>query len=319
MYRSVLEKVLDKYGIKYANIFDPQKGYRNEIWPIKTIDNKMINITFYKSEPGITDRINRSNSASEYLAKCGLPTRVRYDDRILKLENSNKIVNVCVYNYLPGSTIPWEAYTMKRIKLLGMTMSDMHFELSKMLVSNFPSVYDEYDQIIGRMMAYFSKETVIDAVSTKLRITVDIDRLNVYRRLLMELSDLPNQQVLHMDFVRGNILFEDAKISGILDLEKTSVGHSFVDIARTMAFLLVDCKYKAASKVQKYFLYSGYQKRGKNKDIGDDKTRNKLIEMFLFYDVYKFLIHNPYEALSLNEHYLRTRDMLVKFGVISYK
>lgn len=119
-----------------------------------------------------------------------------------------------------------------------------------------------------------------------------------------------------MDFVRGNILFEDTDISGILDFEKTASGHTIVDIARTLAFLLVDCKYKPYDKVDKYFLYSGYQKRGRSKDIGNDDDRNQFVEMFLFYDLYKFLLHNPYESLRLNEHHVRTKDILVRYGVV---
>jgi hypothetical protein len=122
-----------------------------------------------------------------------------------------------------------------------------------------------------------------------------------------------------MDFVRGNILFEGDEISGILDFEKTASGHTVMDISRTLAFLLVDCKYKTIDKVIKYFLYSGYQKRGKNKDIGNDADRKILVEMFLFYDLYKFLLHNPYEFLQQNEHYVRTKDILIGRGVLLYK
>ena len=122
-----------------------------------------------------------------------------------------------------------------------------------------------------------------------------------------------------MDFVRGNILFDGSDITGILDFEKTAMGHNFVDIARTLAFLMVDCKFKTVDKVVKYFLYSGYHKRGQMKDVGDKAILNQLIEMFLVYDFYKFLRHNPYESLHLNEHYVRTNHILDKRGVIFYE
>ena len=320
MYRQILPNVLDKYGINYKRIFAHQKGYRNEIWPVLTDTDQMINVMFYKREFGITERIKRANDASEFLAIAGMPTRKRFDNRILSLKNGSSETNVCVYEYLPGVTIPWEAYTMEHIKTLGGTMSNMHSILSNMHVSDFPSVYDEYLALLDRMESYFADINVNDAISRKLGITLDLGKLDEYIELLEQYYLIPGQQILHMDFVRGNVLFNDkAGITGILDFEKTAVGHTIVDVARTLTFLLVDCKYKKPEKVIKYFLYSGYIKRGQNKDIGDKNTLAKLMEMFLFYDLYKFLRHNPYESLHLNEHYNRTKDILVKLGVVSYK
>jgi len=119
-----------------------------------------------------------------------------------------------------------------------------------------------------------------------------------------------------MDFVRGNILFDEGvHITGVLDFEKASHGHPLFDIARTLAFLLVDCKYKTEAQVRKYFLLSGYNKRG----TGDFKITamnarllEQLVELFLLYDFYKFLRHNPYEALPQNEHFVRTQALLLQ-------
>lgn len=319
MYEFAVPKVLAAYGVKYSRVFDPQKGYRNEIWPVMADDGQMLNVTFYKRETGIINKIRCANLASEYLATCGLPTRQRFDNRTLVLKTSFGVTNINVYNYLPGTTIPWEAYTMAHIKNLGMVMSNMHAYLCNMPADGFSSVYDEYIQIIERMKCYFSGSAVQKAINQKLKLEIKVKLLDEYLKLLEKYKSEPGQQVLHMDFVRGNILFDGTEISGILDFEKTAVGHTIMDISRTLAFLLVDCKYKTADKVNKYFLYSGYKKRGQAQDIGNDKLRDQLVEMFLIYDLYKFLRHNPYESLNLNEHYVRTRDILVKSGVLLYK
>ncbi len=82
------------------------------------------------------------------------------------------------------------------------------------------------------------------------------------------MDDLGPHALLHMDFVRGNILYSqnhELRISGILDFEKAAYGSPLFDIARTYAFLLVDCKYKSEKEIGKYFLRSGYIKRGKLK------------------------------------------------------
>ena len=319
MYESALPRVLKFYGIEYQRIFDFQKGYRNEIWPVLTSDNRMLNVTFYKREAAIVNRIARADKVSAFVADQGLPARQRFDNRTLTLKNENITTYIGVYDYLPGQTIPWESYTMEKIKTLGATMSNMHFILSAGPLVALPSVYDEYIEIVGRMKQYFLQLTVADAVARKLNLIVSLDRFDDYINLLELYKTKSGQQPLHMDFVRGNILFDGDAISGILDFEKTALGHPVMDISRTLAFLMVDCKYKTIDKVVKYFLHSGYQKRGKNKDIGNDIDRNLLVEMFLMYDFYKFLRHNPYESLSLNQHYLRTADILAKRGVIFYK
>lgn len=318
MYESVLPRVLDAYGINYRQIFECQKGYRNEIWPILTYDDQMINITFFKREPDIVERVNRADDVSGYLSQNGMTVRTRINPKILQLKSNNDLVYAAVYDYLPGKTIPWEAYTMEHIKTLGATMSNMHFILANKPFGNLPSVYDEYLDIANRMIAYFSDENVHRAINDKLKIKINIDSLRLYLKLLDNMKLLPGQQILHMDFVRGNVLFVDKKISGVIDFEKTTVGHTVVDIARTLAFLLVDCKYKTNEKVIKYFLYSGYIKRGNNKNIGDDLIRSKFVDMFLIYDFYKFLRHNPYESLHQNEHFVRTMDILVKSDVLIY-
>jgi Ser/Thr protein kinase RdoA (MazF antagonist) len=42
-------------------------------------------------------------------------------------------------------------------------------------------------------------------------------------------------------------------ITGIIDFEKTAAGPRIFDIARTLAFLLVDCKAKTPAQVTNYF------------------------------------------------------------------
>ncbi|HEX9153621.1 MAG TPA: hypothetical protein VF809_02260, partial [Candidatus Saccharimonadales bacterium] len=117
-----------------------------------------------------------------------------------------------------------------------------------------------------------------------------------------------------------NILFSDepyddalkVSISGVIDFEKTAYGHPLFDIARTLAFLMIDCKHKPADKVRKYFLGSGYIKRS-SADLSSSymSMLNPFIELFLFYDFYKFLRHNPYESLPDNEHFVRTVEFML--------
>lgn len=330
MYSDVVPKALQAYGLDCQKILPAQKGYRNESYPVVLKNGNLANLIFYKREPGILDRIKNANAVSEFVASNGLPARRQLDRRTLALSWDRKVVYIGLYDYLPGSTIPWEAYSQKHIKLLGKIMSDMHAALRSMPVRGLPGVSEEYAAIGARMIQYLSQSNVQKALAKKLNLKVDMFELKKLVGLIDKTKHLPSQQALHMDFVRSNILFEVEKgelaVSGILDFEKTATGHPIFDIARTLAFLLVDCKYKEQAKVRKYFLYSGYLRRGHSKllnvklkaDGHQYDLREELIKFFLLHDFYKFLRHNPYEFLLQNEHFVRTRDILVQLNMINY-
>jgi len=330
MSDEIVRKVFAAYGYKPERLLPARKGYRNESRPAVLADGTMLNIIFYKSEPGIVQRIRRTNAAANHVAANGLPARTTADQRIMLLHAKNGAKkHAALYTYLPGSTIPWAAYTQRHIKLLGKALSDTHDSLRSLDGVSYPSVSGEYAAILQRMRRYFADPHVAAAMQHKLRISV---KRVPYERLTAALQAtgcLPGQQVLHMDLVRGNILFEgsgeDLHVSGLLDFEKAAYGHPVFDIARTLAFLLVDCKYKAPQKVRKYFLESGYNKRGHA--LFEDITLydipnitisilDILTDLFLLYDFYKFLRHNPYESLHLNEHFTRTSHMLIQRALL---
>lgn len=319
--RPVIEKVLTAYGVSYVNIHDPQKGYRNQSFAVERDDGHLLNLILYKSEPGILARIQAANAVSDYLAARGFPSRRTANSRIVRLQSPGRQKFGALYHYLDGQTIPWEAYNQDHIKLLGKTMSDMHAALADFRTADLPDVADEYLEIVHRMRRYFADEAVQQALNDKLLLHVVPGTFSQFELLLRTAKLLPAQQPLHMDFVRSNILFQDdpleaggfkVRISGILDFEKTALGHPLLDVARTLAFLLVDCKYKQPQKVRKYFLGSGYIKRGQGILPAKHLSMlEPLVELFLFYDLYKFLRHNPYESLPDNEHFIRTVQMLI--------
>lgn len=320
-------RIYKSYGYDDIELFAPGKGYRNHSFPARLPDGTALNLMVYKREPDMLTRIQRANRISAYAHKHDLPSRFARDSRIIRLNSSRGESYAALYDYLPGVTIPWEAYTMKHIKLLGKGLSDLHAALAAVSPTDLPYVVEEYEQTVARMASYFATAGVQAALQRKLRLHIDGQVLQIFKKLLAACRHLPSQQVLHMDFVRSNILFAtdpELHISGILDFEKTAYGSPLFDIARTLAFLLVDCKYKEAEKVRKYFLHSGYQKRGSAPygnvfiTIGIDRFNvlEHLIELFLVYDFYKFLRHNPYESLVENEHFIRTRDMLLERKIL---
>lgn len=324
MYASIIESVLQKYGVEWKSIGQVQKGYRNESYKITRSDGNHINLFFYKSEPSILTKIINADSSSGLLHNAQMPVRVRIDHRILRVKENTY---ASLYNYLPGKTISWEAYTIRHIKLLGWAMGDIHDMWNGQDGRDYDRITDILNNQLAKMIEYFSDVNVITAASKKLNVSIYCSKLFSFSGIFIHCKKLAGQHLLHMDMVRGNVLFDstgtyegywridNTVLTGIIDFEKAAFGHPVFDIARTLAFLLVDCP-KQPEKTIYYFLESGYNKRSKSRLMNTEPLQ-ALITYFLMYDLYKFMRHAPYESLSQNYHYMRTRDILAKYGMIS--
>lgn len=314
-----MDKILKQLNIKYLKIGTVSSGYRNKSYPIYLHDNSIINFIFFKEENGILERIVRANQVGDYLFQKGFPSRRTIDEiKIVEFKSQKTGVTRygCFYEYLPGFTIPWESYSSKHIKSIGGKMGEMHRLLNNLDSKNvnFPFEIDIQRRNCCEMEKYFSNENVLKAMNLKLK----LKPIFYFQRFKEVFTNLESEekQILHMDFVRGNILFDNSKnITGVLDFEKVSFGPRIFDIARTLSFLLVDCKYVKPSKVWKYFLYNGYKKRGNN-TLPNLKYIYILIKYFWIYDFYKFLKHNPYEFLKNNNHFIRTKNFLIELGLL---
>lgn len=312
----LIKRICSFYKLKVKEIFPAQSGYRNKVIPILSKENEKFNLIFYKSEPDILQKIKSANSVGKYLYENNFLTRYPIKEIVkIKSQASEKVFLVCLYNYLFGETIPWEAYTSKHIKLLGGEMGKMHKALEIYSNETLSDAIEELKVLKYRMQTYFEIKEVKGTMQNKLEIILNVD-WNSFDSLIRKLNTLP-KQALHMDFVRGNILFSQGlkvknqlKISGVLDFEKTSLGPKILDIGRTLAFLIIDCKYKSEEKVRKYFLLNGYEKRGENK-VENIELLEELLNFYWLYDFYKFLKHNPYEDLKDNEHFVRTKKKLL--------
>ncbi len=316
--QQLVSRIVTAYGVAHTAIGTAQKGYRNASYAVATPSGRL-NLIIYKSEPGILARIKNANAIGAFLQDRGGGVRAPREHRVIRLTTPLGVQKyAALYNYLPGQTIPWEAYTMEHIKALGAAMGDMHAKLADFDAKALPDVTKENLALIKRMARYFADPNVQRALQQKLGLAASAPDFAKIMRLAQR---FPGRQALHMDFVRGNILFDGARITGIVDFEKAAFGHPLFDIARTLAFLLVDCKYKAEPKIRKYFLQSGYAKRGKARlttiIIGKTNVLETLVTFYLWHDFYKFLRHNPYESLAANQHFTRTKAMLLKRGLIT--
>lgn len=321
MFSQIVPDISAKYGLDVTRVGGVQKGYRNESYPLMLADGGVVNLLFYKREPQILRKIRAADRAGAHAAAAGLPVRTRFDERLLRVGNGY----AGIYTYLPGRTIAWEAYSKRHIKLAGWAMADLHATLED-LSGDGPLLADELTELISRMQRYFSDSQVAAAMVDKLGVELDTALFAIFLRVVETSRGLKGNQYVHMDMVRGNLLFSESlrgqrwqidtvTLSGLIDFEKTAYGLPVFDVARTLAFLLIDCP-KPADKIYKYFIDSGYRKRG-NKKIEHIELLPHLIRLFLVHDFYKFLRHTPYESLRTNYHYTRTRDLLKTYGIIS--
>ena len=323
LHETVLARLLMQYGVGYRQTIGVHSGYRNISHLVETNVGPR-NLILYKHEPGIAARIRRVNTMGRYLHSHDVPVRYAYDERIMTLTSKYQTRYAGLYNHLPGVTIAWEMYTMKHIKLLGWAMGDMHRLLTD-YTQPLPSVRDEYESIFSHVQHYFARPDVQQAMKNKLRIGLDTQTIALAVQYLHAHPKAP-AHALHMDLVRGNVLFRtnvagryslgSTELSGILDLEKAAQGPPEFDVARSLAFLFVD-SIKSPEQIVKYFVRSGYIKRG-HMSSPDMAWIRQLIDMFLLYDLYKFLRDNPYESLSDNHHFVRTRDILCQRQRLQY-
>jgi Ser/Thr protein kinase RdoA (MazF antagonist) len=285
------------------------------------MDGRDLNLIFYKKEAGILERVRRADALAMFAAVPGLPVRVLADERTLVLGEAGEESYARLYRYLPGRTIAWEGWQRKHIKLLGWAMSDLHFAVRD-FAGELPSVIGETEELLERMDVYFADGNVKKALSGKLKLAVNPAVFKYFSRAIETAEGLPGQ-ALHMDFVRGNILFDEASeddvwqmgevaLTGVIDFEKAAHGAPVFDVARTLAFLYADVSSKTEEEIFKYFAVSGYGKRGRGFAKFDNALLGRLVGFYLFYDFYKFLRHNPYESLEENYHFRRTRELLLQ-------
>ena len=315
-----LNRIIKFYKLEPVEFLEPQKGYRNKSFAFRASDGKWYNLILFKNEIGILDKIKNSNFISNYLAKRHLLVRSSVG-KILKLKSKSTVRYVCLYNYLEGKTISWDSYTKKHLKNLGRYLALVHNNLYG-IVLNKNLKFIKFDVLAKKqilsMQNYFIDINVVDSLKNKLKIKVDINKIKFNFESIGNI-DYKESSVIHLDFVRGNVLFDsEANVTGIIDFEKVCLGRYVVDIARTLAFLLVDCKYKKGDEIRKYFIHKGYVKKGGGfLSEYDLELLNTLVLYFLIYDFYKFLLHNPYEDLKKNEHFLKTLSILISNGYLS--
>lgn len=359
-----LYKILkENYHSQLLTYFDINKSNRIEISEFaQGFMNRVLKITFFNNEielssfVGIFYNSNRYNSLesreflialdkiAELLREKGIPSRVAIksdkEERVINLygvEFHDKKRYFSLFELLSGKTLPWEAYTRRHLRSLGMMQGKIHSafldiyeELNVVEIGLIPTWSQYIKSDSGRLQNYLEKnnETILNKLDIELSIQKIQNSINNVSSFSCPYNDPEyKSQLIHGDFVRGNILFSDIKsdliymITGVMDFEKLMLANSEIDIARTLAFLIVDCKFKTVEDIIKYYLNEGYNTLGtvdnRQKKILFSKLENYMIYFWLR-DFWKYLESNPYEDLLNNEHFMRTIKLLAERELIKF-
>lgn len=205
--------------------------------------NEILNLVIFNNEIGSIETIQIQNKACSELAKLNLSFQIRYPkSRIIQIINkkNNFETLACLYNYIEGQTISWENYTSSRLKQIGKCLAELHLGFEalnfdrRLLSKLYPQKQICLDQT-REMKSYFARLEVKLAMYKKLGIILNVN----FEKLESLVSQIESEnKVLHMDFVRGNIIWDEDqnRIVGIIDFEKMSLGKVEFDIARTLVF-----------------------------------------------------------------------------------
>lgn len=317
----LLSLLTPKTGIK----FDPQSakklagGYRNFVWRLHDMKGTSYCLVIYKSEPNIAAKISAAHASAAATAKTGLPVRlpiynVNQRTEVIQLttqransvRNSEPIQRLAVlYPFLSGETLPWNGFNAGHLHNLGRALALIHQSELMTEKDKLPVVETSLLVQLESSWEYINSESRRDALKTKLKLSVDLEKL---AELLNQMKDFDwednPRRLLHLDLVRSNLLFKKEELTGIIDFEKTAIGPVELDVARTLAFLIVDQHHKSPSQIWRSLYLNGYLATGKQKL---NRANLKLFTYyFWWYDFYKFLLHNPYEDLPKNWHFRRT-------------
>ncbi len=330
MKRIDFNKILQEYypplirEIEHYELTHIQQGYMNNVYKFsctdKNSEKKDYIVIFYnKNRYNSTQArafLEEVNAVTRFLSTSGFDCRtsIELEGQHLKVIEGGRFM--AIYNYLPGWTIAWESYTRRHLRSLGMQMKRMHELLSiyteRNEIKNIAKWGDYLVLDSARMREYFLDNK--ESIKRKLGYSINFDQIDKLVKSMHSSSKKDKyQQLIHMDFVRGNILFRDRKeeeiyeITGVLDFEKMLVGQVEIDVARTYAFLIIDCKYKSHDEINNYFMT----------EVGVEfYAITHFVNYFWMRDLWKHLQCNPYESLCENEHYIRLVSELKKERLI---
>ncbi len=182
-----------------------------------------------------TERLQLWEQWARYLSDCGITTRRLIACHSFGPEPS-RFSGSLIYRGVRGQSIPWSDYTLGRI-----CRATCYLEKIHRAGQNFPG-----KSRLARIALPSEVQISSSGDETLSGYRINYKALlQIWRRLSRACLNGP-ETVLHGDFGRGNIIFDDDKIAGVIDWESMAWGNPLFDLGRFGGYLLLDTALPAS-------------------------------------------------------------------------
>lgn len=169
------------------------------------------------------DWLSARGALVRWLADRGLPVagplRTRGGDHQLLRDGRS----IGVQPVLPGELL--DAAELDQVRAAGSTLGALHTQLAAWPDAK---LLEHVQPVAGRSELWVYPEGFAETVPPDLR-----DRLE---RRIVDLPELPRQPI-HSDFRGANVLYQDGKITGVIDFEEARIDAAVVDLAHALCLL----------------------------------------------------------------------------------
>lgn len=214
-----------------------QGGWENANILVKRETNRFV-LRIYRFGKRRREDIEKELKVSDFFFQRGIPTTKvsQFDGSFLKtIQILGRPHQVAVFSYLPGRNLNPEEIDGEKIRQIAALLAKIHF-LGKdyPFFKLMPKAVDLFWVRSEELNNLRQKRN--DAVDSQLSKSLQVT-LEKFKEILVEEKE---ETVLHNDFSRGNVFFEDGKVVGVLDWQEAIWGPAIWDIGKSISYFAVD-------------------------------------------------------------------------------
>ena len=211
-----LEVLLNHYDLgNYDDIEGINEGITNSNYYLTTSKNKYILTIFEEPNLNLNYAIKLMEILSKNQIPCPIPIKTKEGKSILTVKNKP----LTIFTLLPGKTLSNKIPTIEMCSQIGETLSKIHI---------YSKDYKDYDEGL-RGSKWFIE------VSKKLKPFLNKEDSNlidkeIENQIYCTNKNLP-EGIIHSDLFRDNAMFENEKLTGVIDFYYACNGYYLYDLA----------------------------------------------------------------------------------------
>lgn len=293
-----METILLNWDIENIRSKEEVDSFSNSVSIITSNDNKKYVLKEQKS----LEKIKNEAALLSYLRdEIPIAAPIKTNDEKYYIEYDNKYY--VLYPFLEGESFEnhYDQDARKKAELLGETIGELHSALNEInyneckvfnLVNN---VTNWAKDIIEKNKDYFDYNFIMKII-------------NLFEEEFIPVYDLLPKQIIHRDIHPGNILFQDNRLSGIVDFELNVKGVRIFDPCYCATSILVGDFDNEAKRAQwldiLFYILKAYNKKNK-------LTQKELFSViYILYSIQLIFMAfsctvDDYEAARCNEKVLK--------------